>query len=107
MSDQRQFFRIAVERPGRLRHGHESVECEVLDLTEKGLQLRTPAAIRVGEMVQLDWQLDDQELLRCALVITYSRPPYVGGRIVSISQEDHRRLSRYVEQHIVSQLVGI
>ncbi len=107
MREHRQFFRITIERPGQLRHGLQTIECEVLDLTEKGLQVRTEVAVQVGELVQLDCLLEEHLPFRCALVVTYIRPPYVGGRIVSITQEHHRRLSQYVERHIVQHLVGL
>ncbi len=107
MNEHRQYFRIGVERPGRLRHGLESVDCDVLDFTEKGLQVRTAAALHVGEMIQLECRLDDRHAIRCALVVTYARAPYVGGRIISISAEDKQRLTAFVEHSITSRLVGL
>ncbi|GKS57145.1 hypothetical protein YTPLAS18_06720 [Nitrospira sp.] len=106
MKEQVQQFRIGIERPGRLHHGLEVVDCEVLDLTEKGLQLRTHAAVRVGEMVQLDVMLDSCQSARCALVVTYLRAPYVGGRIVSMSPEHKARLVSFLERSIIDHVVG-
>ena len=57
MSQKREFFRIAIERTGQIVRGGEAAPCEVLDLTEKGFQLRTDLPVVMGESVELEFPL--------------------------------------------------
>lgn len=107
MNQQRQQYRIPIERTGHLtRHG-EVNECHVSDLTEQGFQVQTDLPLVVGEVVRLSCALDGHTEIECGIAVTHARPPLFGSRIVDISPEHHERLSRFIQQLITVNMMGL
>jgi len=106
MTEHRSQFRFPVERRALLKHDGNTILCDVLDLTEQGLQLRTEFPIAVGDTIQLECQLDTHTIIHCALLVTHAAPPHVGGRITDISTEHHQQLMRYIQQLSAQNLGG-
>lgn len=106
MDRQREFFRIAVERRGCLRRGHEEAPCRVLDLTEKGVQLQTDLLVTVGDDLRLDVDLTETSAISCGIHVTRVSETSVGARITDIALADQAELSRFVEQLITLNLGG-
>ena len=106
MGNQRALFRIALERHGELRRGTEIADCNVLDLTEKGVQFKTDLALKVGETLQLTFGLTKTRAIECTVMVTRVSPPYVGTCIADISPADQQELSQFIEQLITSNLGG-
>lgn len=107
MTEQRSQFRFPVERRAFLKHDGKTILCDVLDLTERGLRLRTEFPIAVGETIQLECQLEAHTIVHCALLVTHAAPPHVGGRITEISAEHHQLLMRHVQQLSSQNLKGM
>lgn len=102
MLEQRLHFRIPVNRRGLMTQNEETTVCDILDLTEQGLQLRTSIPLKAGDTVQIECQLGTECLIHCALRILHADGLRAGGRMAGISLDDHRHLMRFLnEQHAV------
>ena len=75
MTQKREFFRVAIERTGQIARGAEIAPCEVLDLTEKGFQLRTGLSVAVGERLELEFHLTKAVPIQCTVEITHAASP--------------------------------
>lgn len=106
MQQKRELFRIALERSGEIHQGAIVARCEVLDLTEKGVQLKTDLSVTVGEALQLEFNLTKSCAIHCSLLVTRVSPPHVGACITDIFPEDQKHLSSFVEQLITLNLGG-
>jgi len=106
VGQKREFYRIAVDRSGTVRRGGESVACDVLDLTEKGVQLTTDLAVRVGETLELDFSLTDAVEIHCSILVTRVSGKSVGSCISDIAPGDQERLSRFINDLVALNLGG-
>lgn len=106
MGHNRELFRIALERRGTLRRGAEAATCDVLDLTEKGVQLKTDLPVMVGETLQLEFSLTDICAIRCSIRVTRVSAPSVGACITDIAPADQKQLSHFIEELIALNLGG-
>jgi hypothetical protein len=98
MAKQRQLFRIAIDRTGEVRRGSETLACNVVDLTEKGVRLRIDGTFRTGEELHLRFPLTEADLFECTIEVTHSRPPEIGAAIVRMAPDHEARLSRFIEE---------
>lgn len=106
MGPQRQFYRIAVERRGVVRRGDQTAACDVLDLTEKGVQLKTSLPVAPGDRLELDVSLTDTRAIRCGVQVTRASGTSVGVSIIEIAPADQEQLSRFIEDVIALNLGG-
>ena len=106
MIQKREFFRVAIERTGRIARGAEVAPCEVLDLTEKGFQLRTGLSVAVGDRLELEFRLTKTARIQCAVEVTHAASPQFGARITNISPVHQDCLSQFIEQLNVLNLTG-
>lgn len=97
MAQKRELFRIAVDRKGELRRGQTVASCDVLDLTEKGVRLRTDLPVQAGDRLQLHFYLTASCPLTCTVQVARVAPPWVGATIDDISPEDREKLTRFIE----------
>jgi hypothetical protein len=107
MGYQRELFRIALNRSGEIRRGGQIAACEVVDLTEKGVQIKTSLPVEVGETLQLKFELAAACTIHCTIHVTRLRSPYVGACISDISPDDQQHLSQFIEQLIALNLGGV
>src|SRR5215813_12336653 len=84
MSDQRQLYRVAIDRTGQVRRGDQAYSCHVIDLTEHGVRLQLNGTFLAGDELQLEFALTDVDLLACTIQVTNRRPPYIGATIVQM-----------------------
>jgi len=80
--------------------------CEVVDLTEKGVQIKTALLVEAGETLQLQFALSSTCTIHCAVQVTRVSAPFVGACISDISPDDQQSLSRFIEQLIALNLGG-
>lgn len=107
MNQQRQQYRIPIERTGHITRNEEASPCHVSDLTEQGFQIRTELPLAAGEVVRLTCALDDHTEIECGIAVTHARPPVFGTRIVEISPEQQERLARFIQRLITLTLMGL
>lgn len=98
MSQKREFFRVAIERTGKIARGAEVAPCEVLDLTEKGFQLRADLPVAIGDRLELEFLLTKAAPIQCTVEVTYAAFPQFGARITRISPAGQGCLSQFIEQ---------
>jgi hypothetical protein len=100
MTDQRQLYRVAIDRTGLVRRGDQAYSCHVIDLTEQGvrLEINETSAFQAGDELQLEFALTDADRLACTIQVTNLRLPYIGGAIVQMAAEQQKRLSTFIEQ---------
>ena len=106
MAQNRELFRIAIDRTGHIQRGAETLACEVMDLTEKGFQLRSDGAFHVGDELRLEFVLNEPLPIVCTVQVTHVRPPYLGALIVGISTDHQDQLARFVEQFNALNMTG-
>lgn len=106
MGPKREFFRIALDRSGTLRRGHEAAACEVLDLTEKGVQLKTDFPVTVGETLECDFSLTETRAIHCSIRVTRVSASSVGACVIDISPANQEKLSRFIDEVIALNLGG-
>lgn len=106
MKQNRALFRLSIQRTGHLVHGDRSVPCEVLDLTEKGMLIRTDLPARAGDQLQLEFDLTSTSRIHCTIAVTHAAPPHLGARIDVISLEDQMLLSRFIDQLLALNVTG-
>ena len=106
MGNKRDLFRIAMDRAGEIRRGTEVSPCTVLDLTEKGFQLRADVPVQVGERLELVFLLEKDAPLQCTVEVTHLAAPQFGSRITSISSEHQACLAQFIEQVNALNLTG-
>jgi len=104
MSNQRSEFRFPVQRRGFIKQGSKTTLCEVLDLTERGLQFTADLSLTMNEMVAVEVQLDGNCVIHCGLLVTHANRPHFGGRITLLSPEDQERLGQYIAKLIQSSM---
>lgn len=98
MAQKREFFRIAIDRAGQVHRGSETVLCHVVNLTEKGFQLRVEGPMAVGDTLHVEFALSEASVLMCTVRATYVEPPLVGVVISNISPENKRKLTRFIDE---------
>ncbi len=98
MANQRQLYRLAIDRTGHIQRGDETFTCNVMDMTEQGVRLWSDGTFRVGEELRLKFALTEGDVLACTIHVTHSDPPHIGAAIIGIDPEHQRRLSSFIEQ---------
>lgn len=107
MKNQREQFRVAVERHGMVTLGTKAAPCHVRNLTENGLLIETDLQIAAGDTVRIDCQLDTYSSIHCALLVASAAPPLFGGPITQISPEHQQQLTNFMNRLIAANLAGL
>ena len=106
MTDQRQLYRVAINRTGQVRRGRQAYSCLVIDLTEHGVRLQAEGAFTAGEELHLEFALTDLDPLACTIQVTNRRPPYMGAAIIQMASDQQKRLSSFIEQVNALNMIG-
>jgi len=107
MKQDRGLFRLSIQRAGRLIRGDQSVPCDVLDLTEKGMLIQAADSPAVtGDQLNLEFELTPALTIHCTIVVTHAAPSHLGARITDISPEDQIHLSRFIDQLLALNMTG-
>ena len=107
MTQQRQQYRIPIERTGRITRDGVVSDCHVADLTEQGFQIQTKIPLTIGEVVRLTCPLDLHTEIECAIALTHARSPVFGTRIVDIAPDQQERLARFIQRLITLSMMGL
>ena len=106
MDNQRALFRIPLKVPGELQHAGQTSSCELVNLTEQGVQLTTHLQVSPGEQLRLTLDLASHATIHCTILVTNVTPPHIGGRIIEIDPSDQAQLSHFIEQLNALNLTG-
>ena len=69
MAQNREHFRIAIDRAGGVRHRAETLTCRVVNLIEKGFQLQVEGSFAIGDFLHLEFPLTGRESLACMVKV--------------------------------------
>jgi PilZ domain-containing protein len=105
-ANQRQLYRLPIDRTGKLRRGADTFVCTVIDVTEQGVCLRIDGTFRQGEELQLEFPLTEAEMLACAIQVTNRRPSHIGAAIIRMAPDQQKRLSSFIEQLNALNMIG-
>jgi len=100
MAFKRKTSRVDVGKPGRLSRGSMSAPCEVLDLSEHGMRIRSRLFVRSGDALTLSIELAGGSPLNCEVQVVNLRPPHFGVKILSISPQDRELLAHILDDHL-------
>ncbi len=106
MIQKRQLFRISIHRVGEVRRRSEVTKCEILDLTEKGIGLRTALKVMSGEELEVKFALTGTCTIRFTVLVMYVGPSQLGALITEVSPEDKAHLTKFIDQLITMNLAG-
>lgn len=107
MKQHRALFRLALDRTGELIRNNEVVPCRIVDLTSEGVRIETSLSVQAGELFDLAFALTPGQPFRCGIQVVAVIPPYIGARLCRISPEDQHVLSRFIEQFLNTNFMGI
>jgi hypothetical protein len=107
MTAHRRQFRMPVSRCGLLTKDQTTALCEILDITEQGLQFSTELLLSERDTVRIECQLDADCIIQCQLVITHAEAPHFGGRMTHLLPEHQQQLATFIQRLIVSSMAGL
>ena len=107
MTAHRRQFRMPVSRRGLVTKDQSTSLCEILDITEQGLQFSTGMFLSEHDTVRIECQLDADCIIQCEMVITHAQAPHFGGRIMHLLQEHQQQLAAFIQRLIVSSMAGL
>lgn len=107
MTAHRRQFRMPVSRCGLVTRDHTTTLCEILDITDEGLQFCTEMLLSAGDTVSIECQLDADSIIQCEMVIAHALAPHFGGRITHLLPEHQRQLASYIQRLILSSMAGL
>lgn len=107
MQQQRGAFRVPLHRRGQLRRGTDLAACDIEELTLHGVGLRCDLQATPGETLELEFELTRGRPLHCAITVTHTAHPSLGGRITDIAPDQRLLLARFLDQLAVSTLTGL
>ena len=84
MTAHRRQFRMPVSRCGLLAKDHTTTLCEILGITDQGLQFSTELLLSERDTVRIECQLDADCIMQCEMVITHAEAPHFGGRMTHL-----------------------
>lgn len=70
--------------------------CDILDLTDRGLQLQPPTPLKVGDTVNVEFRLSSDNTIRCTVHIVYAEGLRAGGQMMKIIQHDRQHLLQFL-----------
>jgi hypothetical protein len=107
MTAHRRQFRMPVSRRGLVTKDQSTSLCEILDITEQGLQFSTGMFLSEHDTVRIECQLDADCIIQCEMVITHAQAPHFGGRMTHLLPEHQQHLAAFIQRLIVSSMAGL
>ena len=106
MAQNRELFRIVIDRTGRIHCGAKLLRCLVVNLTDKGFQLQVEGSFAIGDLPHLEFPLTEREPLACIVKVMYARPPLIGTVITSVPSDHQTLLSGFIDEVNTISLMG-
>ncbi|MGH7259369.1 MAG: PilZ domain-containing protein [Nitrospiraceae bacterium] len=102
MGYKRKFTRLPIECQGDLHRTGGDISCKVVDLCEQGMLIRPATPLTVGEELPLEFGLGKSRRIQCTIKIARAAKSDFGAQIVTISPEDQRYLTEYLDDFIAN-----
>jgi hypothetical protein len=99
--DRRQFVRVPVHIPARLRANLASENGVITDLSLGGCAIETTADAPVGRVLQLGMKMspDDETLVVDAAVVRSAHMPNINLEFLKMPEDSRKKLRRFMEDH--------
>ena len=97
MAYKRKHSRLHIECQGDIHRAGEDIACQIVDLSEQGMLIRTPTLLTVGEELSFELGLGKSRRIHCTIKVARVAKSDFGVQIVQISPEDQRYLSEYLD----------
>lgn len=107
MTTQRRQFRMPISRSGLVTKDHTTSLCNIVDITEEGLQFSTDLFLSMSDTVRIECQLDAECIIQCEIVIAHAEAPHYGGRIMHLLPEHQQQLALFIQRLITSSMAGL
>ena len=102
MGYKRKFTRLPIECQGDLHQAGGDIACEIVNLCEHGMLLRPATPLTVGEELPFEFSLGKSRRIQCTIKIARAAKSDFGAQIVTISPEDQRYLTEYLDDFIAN-----
>jgi len=102
MGYKRKFTRLPLACQGDLNRSGEIISCHVVDLSEKGMLLRTGTPLKVDEELGLTFVLGPSRRIQCTVKVVRLAKADFGAQIINISPDDQHYLTEHLDDFIAS-----
>ena len=102
MAYKRKYSRLHIACQGDIHQDGKLIACEVLDVSEQGLLIRPPIPLTVGEEFPFEFDLGKSRRIHCTIKAARMAKSDVGVQIVTISPEDQRYLTEYLDDFLTN-----
>ena len=102
MGYKRKFTRLKLGCQGDLFRGSELISCQMVDVSEKGMLLRTGTPLTLDEELPFEFLLGPSRRIKCTVKILREAKGEYGAQIVHISQDDQQYLTEHIDDFIAS-----
>ena len=102
MGYKRKFTRLPLACQGDLAREGKSILCQVVDLSEKGMLLKTDIPLTIGEELPFEFGLGPSRRIKCTVKIVRLAKSDFGAQIVNISQDDQKFLTEHLDDFIAN-----
>ncbi len=102
MAYKRKFTRLPINCQGDLQKDGKAIACQVADLCEQGLLIKSPIPLTIGEELPFEFDLGKSRRIHCTVKIARPAKSDYGAQIVQISPDDQKYLTEYLDDFITS-----
>ncbi len=102
MAYKRKSTRLPIACQGDLHRTGGNISCQVVDLCEQGMLIRLSTPLTVGEELSFKFGLGKSCLIQCTIKVVRAAKSDFGAQIVTISPEDQRYLTEYLDDFIAN-----
>lgn len=102
MGYKRKFTRLPLACQGDIFRGSDLITCQVVDLSEKGMLLRTSTLLNLGEELPFEFVLGKSRRIKCTIKIVRLAKSDYGAQIAQISKDDQQYLTEHLDDYIQS-----
>lgn len=100
MGYKRKFTRLPLNCEGDLFRGSELISCQIVDMSEKGMLLRTGTSLTLDEELPFEFLLGPSRRIKCTIKIVRMAKSDYGAQIVNISPDDQQYLTEHLDDYI-------
>jgi hypothetical protein len=104
MGYKRNLIRVAMDSPAEITRGGRVTPGKLVNLSEQGVRVRTTLGVRLEEELGLGFDLGKNHRILCTIQVTYTTTSEFGARFVTISPEDQKRLTEYIDDRLATNM---
>lgn len=102
MAYKRKNTRLPIECQGDIRRAGGDISCKVVNLCEGGMLISPETPLTVGDELPFEFSLGKSRRIKCTIKIARTVKSDFGVQIVTISPEDQRYLTEYLDDYVAS-----